>query len=222
MKKLLTVVGIFLIISTKASNYINGGFIINNTNGVMISLYSLTDGRNIDDGTLNSNKFDSDSFYNFTHPLYSSIQGAPSLPSAQIQSDFAQTNPSSLDYVKNRPGRTFTAGTSRTLNSSFQISTTNDVLVNYSIDVVSTASIAGGGQDGGIILETSPNNSTWTTIDNAHNQNSVSLAIILNAIQNVTVHVSGMIPSGYWVRIRTVQTTGAPTFSFRMGNETLF
>lgn len=158
----------------------------------------------------------------FTIPIlcaWSNVISAPTIPAAQIQSDWSETNNGSLGFIKNKPSTQFTAGTNRTLNASFQASTTNNMLVNYSVDVNATATLIGG-QDGRVILETSPNNSTWTTVDEAHNGNSVSLAIALTAIQNVSVHLSSVIPSGYWIRIRTVQTTGTPSFTFRFGNET--
>lgn len=159
----------------------------------------------------------------YTTPIYCdwvNVLGAPSIVTP-VQADMSETNSLSLSFVKNKPVRVATAGSTRTLNSSFQISTTNDVIVNYSIDVNATASLAGG-QDGVVFLETSPNNSTWTTIDQGHNQNSVSLAIALTTVQNVTIHLGGMIPPAYWVRIRTSQATGTPSFAFRFGNETLF
>lgn len=143
--------------------------------------------------------------------------GSQGIAGGVTNADWSETNSSSISFIKNKPIKTFTAGTSRTLNSSFQISTTNDVMVSYAIDIGVSISLLAG-QSGTVFLESSPNNSTWTTMFSGNNQN----AGVLGLSQTNTVTLVGMIPTGYWVRLRTTNTLGTPTFTFRFGNETLF
>lgn len=109
----------------------------------------------------------------------------------------------------------------RTLNSIFQPSTTHDVLGQYSVRIGCTASLAGG-QEGAVVLEISTS-ATFASgvveIGRIENKNSVSLAIALTAIQEVTLPLVGTIPSGYYARLRTVSTTGSPTFTYKSGQE---
>jgi hypothetical protein len=52
---------------------------------------------------------------------YSDLNGLPDLPSTQIQSDWNQNNPASLDYIKNKP--TFSGGSSSSSSAMTLIST---------------------------------------------------------------------------------------------------
>lgn len=120
------------------------------------------------------------------------------------------------------PSRSF-ANPSRSLNSAFQISATRDAQVSYSIDVACSASLVGG-QTGTVFLEYADDSGFTTNVKEAGRQvngNSVSLAIAVTLNQNVTATVTGMIPKGKYVRIRTANTTGTPTFNFRSAQEVL-
>lgn len=112
---------------------------------------------------------------------------------------------------------------SRTLNSAFQISSSRDTFVSYAVDVSSTLSLITG-QAGTVVLEYADNSGMSTnvvTVNSAVNGNTGSLAIGLNLTQTVTTVVSGVIPAGKYVRIRTVNTTGTPTFTYKSGQEVL-
>lgn len=112
---------------------------------------------------------------------------------------------------------------SRSLNSAFQVSSTRDALVNYSIDVASTLSLLAG-QVGTVFLEYADQSGFTTGVTEVCrfvNGNSGTLTIGLNLTQAVTGSVGGMIPAGKYVRIRTANTTGTPTFTYRSGQEVL-
>lgn len=112
---------------------------------------------------------------------------------------------------------------SRSINSVFQISTTRDSQVNYSVDISCTSTLLGG-QAGIVVLEIATNSGFTTgvqTIGQFINSNSVSLALAITVTQINTACLSGYVPAGYWVRLRTVNNTGTPTFTFQAGQEVL-
>lgn len=113
--------------------------------------------------------------------------------------------------------RTFTNPT-RTLNSAFQISTTQDVQVSYVVNVAATLSLTTGAT-GTVVLEYADDSGITTnvvTVQTSVNGNTGTLAIGLGLTQTSTASLSGTVPAGKYVRIRTVNTTGSPTFT--MGN----
>lgn len=115
------------------------------------------------------------------------------------------------------------ANPSRSLNSSFQISSTRDCLVSYSVDISTSATLLGG-QTGTVFLEYADDSGFTTNVvevGRTVNGNTVSLAIAITVTQNVTGTLSGVIPAGKYVRIRTDNTTGSPSFTFRKAQEVL-
>lgn len=123
-----------------------------------------------------------------------------------------QTLPTSPSYS--------TSTVSRSLNTAFVPSATRPAFVNYTVDIVATITLTGG-QTGTVFLETSPDNSTWTTILSGTSGNTGALTIGLSLTSTGTVTLSGFVPANYYARIRTANTTGTPSFSYRSGLETL-
>lgn len=105
---------------------------------------------------------------------------------------------------------------SMSLNTSFTLSSSNNCIANISVDVINTA-VLSGAQLGIVFLEISPDNTNWTTIDAGMGQSSVNITL-LTLVNGGTVHLSGPIPKGYWFRVRTLQSTGTPSFAFRWAN----
>lgn len=105
----------------------------------------------------------------------------------------------------------------KSLNTSYQLSTTQSTRVSYSI--TSTITLTVIVLAGSVIayLEISPNNSAWTTISQAGYSDGVGVGLAL--IKSVTNNVQGEVPAGYYVRIRTV-TTGGGAASYTCGQET--
>lgn len=151
------------------------------------------------------------------------IKNKPSIPSAQIQSDWTQTNNVSLDYIKNKPSALSQSSATRSLNSIFQVSSTRWSSVRYSVDVSTTVSLTGS-QIGTVILEMATNSAFTTgvqTIQQFSNGNSGTLVIGLVLTQLNTACLCGDIPPGNYVRLRTVNITGTPTFTYQVGQEVL-
>lgn len=117
----------------------------------------------------------------------------------------------------------FQSSTSRSLNTVFQVSTTNDALLIYSINSSCTLSLTGG-QTASIFLEMATNSGFTTgvqTLSGTVNGNTGTLTIGLNINQTYTSILCGYVPTGNFVRIRTANTVGTPTFSYTFGQEIL-
>lgn len=104
----------------------------------------------------------------------------------------------------------------RTLNSSFQVSDQRVAIVSYNVLITNTATLILG-NNGQILLETSPNNSVWTTVSTG--QSSVGSGLVFSGAN--TVSVFGFVPRGYFVRIRSNNVTGTPIYSTPAGIEIL-
>lgn len=112
---------------------------------------------------------------------------------------------------------------SRSLDSAFQISSARNALVSYSVDIATSITLVAG-EVGTIFLEFA-NESGFTTgvteVARFVNGQMGTLTIGLALDQTATGVLTGVIPAGKYVRIRTENTTGTPTFTYRSGQETL-
>lgn len=118
--------------------------------------------------------------------------------------------------------RTFNAPT-RSLNSAFQISAHNDSVVAYTVDIASALTLTTG-QSGQVVLEYADDSGFTTnvvTVQTSTNGNTGTLSIGINTTQTATATLTGVIPAGKYVRIRTVNVTGTPTFTYRNASEVL-
>lgn len=116
------------------------------------------------------------------------------------------------------PARTFTNPT-RTLNTAFQISTTQDAQVVYSVDIT-VAAVLIAGTSGRVYLEYA-NDSAFTSGVVSVASSGQSTGGVLSITNLGTANLVGMIPSGKYVRLRTVNVTGTPTFAFANAQEVL-
>lgn len=126
-----------------------------------------------------------------------------------------------LDGLSAPAARSFSTSLSHTLNSAFQIDASRDALVSYSVSITSTLSLAGG-QSGTAFLEYADDSGFTTNVeevDRGINSNTGSLTLGLNTAQVVTASLDGVIPGGKYVRIRTVNNTGTPSFAWASGQE---
>lgn len=152
-----------------------------------------------------------------TSGAYNDLTGKPSLATVATSGSY-----NDLSDKPSVPTRVF-GFPSRSLNSAFQVSTTQDAIVNYSVDVASTISLTSG-QTGTVVLEYADDSGISTnvkTVMSGVNGNTGSLTIGLNLTDTNTITVSGVVPQSKYVRIRTVNTTGTPTFTFRSAQEVL-
>jgi len=166
------------------------------------------------------------------------ILNKPTIPAAQVNSDWnassgvAQVlNKPSLAMVAttgsytdltNKPTRSF-ANPTRSLNTCFQVSSTRDALVSYSVDIATSLSLTAG-QQGTVYLRTYTNASCTTGVQEVTrfvNGQTGTLTIGLALTQNVTGTLSGVIPAGAYVQIVTENNTGTPVFTYRVAQEVL-
>lgn len=151
------------------------------------------------------------------------IKNKPTIPAAQIQSDWTQGNTGLLDYIKNKPAARSQSSASRSLNSAFQVSATRDAMVNYSVDIATAISLTTG-QSGTVVLEIASDSGFTTNVQELGrltNSQTGTLTLGLALNQTVTANVGGYVPPAYYVRLRTVNNTGTPTFTYRSGQELL-
>lgn len=134
---------------------------------------------------------------------------------------------STNDIIFQTPGylptpRSFTNPT-RTLNSAFQVSTTRDALVSYTVDIAATLSLVTG-QAGTVTLQYADNSGMSTnlvTVQSSVNGNAGTLALGLGLTQTASCSLTGMIPAGKYVRLVTANTVGTPAFTMRAAQEVL-
>lgn len=142
---------------------------------------------------------------------------------AAVQSDWASVNNASPAYIANKPPARSQLASTRAFNTPYQISTTQDSSAGYSVTIACTLSLTTG-QSGSVILEYADDNLITTNVMTAGivtNGNTGSLTIGLNLVQTLTLRLVGFIPAGKWARLRTVNNTGTPSFTFVNGNELL-
>lgn len=116
------------------------------------------------------------------------------------------------------------ASASRSLNSAFQVHATRPALAFYSVQCTVTASISGG-QNCDIIFEVASDSgftANVQTLSICGDGQTYTLAVALQGVQPTTKMCAGWVPAGYYARLRTVQNTGTPSFSYRAGQEVLF
>lgn len=135
--------------------------------------------------------------YSIPFPPYDSLTGKPAAPS-----------------LSNTPART--------LNTSYQISTTRNARVSYSVTHTVSLTLVLGSGSTTAFLEISPNNSTWTEINRAGY--SKTLAVAVSAGDATTNNLVGEVPAGWWCRIRTAGTGGGltssvPNITYNSGQE---
>lgn len=121
------------------------------------------------------------------------------------------------------PASPVQSSATRTLNTAFQISTTRNSLVMYSVQITVSASITGG-QNGDVVLEIASDSGFTTNVQTVAVSGlgqTYTLAIALAGVQPQTTVVSGFVPVGYYARLRTVNNTGTPGFAYRFGQEVL-
>lgn len=108
--------------------------------------------------------------------------------------------------------------------NGFQISSSRNSEVRYSITISSTVSLSGSGT-GYVVLEISPTNSStasdWIEIGRVSSGQSGTLVIGLVLNQIGGGQICGTIPSGYYVRLRSVTIGGTPTYTYNSGQEVL-
>lgn len=148
--------------------------------------------------------------------------GTISLPNTGTAGSYANVTTDAQGRVTAGTNRSQAAAT-RSLNTAFQISTNRDAWVSYSVQITVTASIAGG-QNGDVILEIASDSGFTANVQTLAISGlgqTYTLAVAIQGVQPQTGVVTGYVPAGYYTRLRTVNNTGTPGFSYRAGQEVL-
>lgn len=130
-----------------------------------------------------------------------------------------------------------TAGTTRSFSNSpsaktiqttaaaangFQVSSTRDAIVNYSVTIQTTVTL-GGNSSGYVVLEIAATNSStagdWTEIGRSPSGQSGTIVIGLTLNQVGGGQLGGVVPAGYYTRLRSVNVAGTPTYTYNSGQE---
>lgn len=132
--------------------------------------------------------------------------------------------------IANSGAKSFTNNASRSFVTTaaaangFQLSSSRDSTVSYGVQISTTATI-GGAASGYVVLEIATTNSTtaadWKEISRVTNSQTISLAIVLQSVQISGGALQGMVPAGYYARLRTVTVSGSPVYQFNSGQEVL-
>lgn len=143
---------------------------------------------------------------------YSDLSGKPTL--ATVSSSGSYTD------LINTPAGLSASTPSRALNSAaYQISSTRNSMVMYSIQISATISLVTG-QSGTVLLQTSPTSGgTYTTIATLTNGNTGTLTIGLNLTQTQSAVLSGFVPAGYFTKL---VSSGTATNSIVSQQEVVF
>lgn len=144
--------------------------------------------------------------------------GTISMPNVGTPGTYNSVTTDAQGRVTAGTTRSFTSPT-RSLNSAFQISTTRDVYVSYATDIACSATVLVG-QSGTVVLEYADNSGMSTNVVTVQ-QSTASASGVLNMATIATATLTGVIPVGKYVRLRTVNNVGSPTFSYRTAQEVL-
>lgn len=158
-----------------------------------------------------------------------SLATFPSIPAAQVQSDWAESNSSAVDFIKNKPtiptilSRLFStpafSGTGG-VTVATELSTSRDAQVGYAFDASVTISLLAG-QSITATLQYADDSGMGTnlvTVDASETLNSG----VLGLTQTNTLKLSGIIPAGKYRKV-TFAVTGSATApsTIKAGQEVL-
>lgn len=109
----------------------------------------------------------------------------------------------------------------RDLNTCYQISSTRDALVSYAVEVTAVSTLSAG-QLGTVFLETFTDSGCTTgtqEIMRGISGLSQGLGLTVTLTNSGTVTLHGVVAAGLYVKQRTENTTGTPSFAARPGQE---
>lgn len=109
----------------------------------------------------------------------------------------------------------------RPLNTSFQPNSVRGTFGSYTVTVVRNINLANLSASGVVYFEVSQDNSSWTVINSAGVTSALAVALSVGISDTFQYNIQGMIPKGYYCRLRTT-TSGGATVTMSSGQETMF
>lgn len=158
------------------------------------------------------------------------IKNKPTVPSGQVQSDWNAVT--GLGVVLNKPTipsvvRTTTTDTISLVGTGAtgtQVDAAKDSTVRYNVSTSTTSTIGGPGTSLVALKICATNNATegsWTTVATLENDQTITLAVILNSLQTVKGQLCADVPAG-WYRKLVNSGTGTHTETFVFGQKTIY
>lgn len=144
--------------------------------------------------------------------------GTISMPNVGAVGNYTTVTTDAQGRVTGGNKRSFVYPT-RSLNTAFKISDTQDAHVSYTIDIT-VAALLIAGTSGRVYLEYADNAAMSTNLV-VVNESCNSIGGVLNVNSIGPGNVRGWIPAGKYARIRTSNVVGTPTFTFVRAEEIL-
>lgn len=111
----------------------------------------------------------------------------------------------------------------RALNTIYQAPANSRVLAFYTVNISCVLSLSGG-QAGTCVLEACATNTFLSGVITPSSptfSNTGTLVIGVTLTQINSAQLAGLIPAGFFYRIRTINVNGTPTFTYITGQEVL-
>lgn len=154
------------------------------------------------------------------------------VPSYQAQSDWSEATTSAPDYIKNKPAIPSVIRTTSTLSLSLvgsgatgtQIHATKDSSVRVNVSTSTTSSIGGPSTSLVTLKKCATNNATegsWTTVAVLENDQTITLAVVLQSIQVLKGQLVADIPAGWFVKLVN-SGTGTHSEAFISAEQTIY
>lgn len=153
------------------------------------------------------------------------VAATSSVPGSMSASDKAK-----LDAYPGYATRSFNNVPARTIQTvaaaanGWQLSSTRDASISYSVSITTTTSI-GGPSSGNVVLEICSTNSataaSWIQVGQVVSSQTATLAIALNLVSINGGGVFCTVPAGYYARLRSTVSGGTVSFAFLSGQEVL-
>lgn len=163
------------------------------------------------------------------------VSGSPVTTSGNITANLTTTGVATGTYdwvtvdtkgrvtaAGNTPLPTAIASGARNFNQAYQLSSTRPSFISISAQLSCNLSLTGG-QAGNVQLQLSANGSSgWVTYGTITASNTGTLTVGLNTTQVSGGQLTVPIPTGYYWRALTTNTTGTPTYTFNGGYEIIY
>lgn len=158
--------------------------------------------------------------------------GTISMPNTGTAGTYSGVSTDAQGRVTSGTNRSFTNNASHTIQTvaaagnGWQLSSTRDTDVRYSVTITTAVQIGlVTNVDGYVLLEVAATNSStagdWQEVGRVPQAQNVSLAIALASTQKGGGQVGCIVQAGYYVRLRSVNTSGTPTYLYNSGQEVL-
>lgn len=126
--------------------------------------------------------------------------------------------------INNAPARGAYLVSAINAANGFQISATRDALASYSITIqVTPSGLLAGASVGYVVYEICPTNSAtgtdWIEVGRWTDGQTFSSLLTLASTQPIGSDIGKLVPAGYYVRFRSVNVSGTPTYTYNSGQE---